>query len=182
MEISEILLILIVVFWVFDGISTLLINKESQRIKKETLEEYENKDLYLTRLFENTDLYCKISRKQILEIMENIIKEHYKDTKPSNSEYLEVVEEIQKIINNQSLGKCLVITETVKSSQKSLMDAITLDISKGVQTNIMDIYHMLYDLILINKNYNNLTYVEIIFVGTVINTLKLNLRDLLYAK
>lgn len=161
-------------------------NLNSKKYKKiieeheKTIEEHEGTELYLKMTFENTDLCCQISRKQILKIMENIIKEHYKQNKPSNSEYLQVIEEIHKIIEKTEVpivGKMAVITQAVNSSQKRLMDAITVDISQGVQENIMDIYHMIYDLILINKDYEHLSYAEIIFLETVTNIVKLNLRN-----
>lgn len=147
---------------------------------EKTTEEHEETELYLQMTLKNTKLCCEISRKQILKIMENIINEHYKQNKPSNSEYLEVIEEIHKIIEKTKVpisDKWAVITHAVNSSQKRLMDAITVDISQGVQENIMDIYHMIYDLILIDKDYEHLSYAEIIFLETVTNIVKLNLRN-----
>lgn len=180
MGIGGILLILILAYlFLNENLNSTEYKKIIEEHEK-AIEEYKDNESYLQRLFESTEVRCEISRKQILKIMENIIKEHYKENKPSNSEYLEVVEEIHKIIetkNDWHSEEWTVITRTVKSSQRRLMTSITVYISRGVQENIMDIYHMLYDLILINKDYEHLTYAEIIFLETVTNIVKLNLRN-----
>lgn len=136
----------------------------------------ENRYIELKKL-KDTDSHFNISRNQILEIMEKLTKKHLEGKKPSNLEYLEVVEEIHRIINKTKkldLYEDTIITKIVSSEEQRYMDLITLHISNGVQENIIDIYRLLYDFIRVN-NYDKLTYVEIIFLGTVINIVRLKL-------
>lgn len=136
----------------------------------------ENRYIELKKL-KDTDSNCNISRNQILRIMEKLTEEHLEGRKPSNLEYLEVVEEIHRIINETKkldLYEDTIITKTVSSEEQRYMDLITLHISNGVEKNILNIYNLLYNFIGVN-NYDKLTYVETIFLGTVINIVRLKL-------
>lgn len=122
-----------------------------------------------------------ISRNQILKLMEKLTKKNMKCKIPSNGEYLEVIEAIYKIINETKkidLYKDTIITKIISAEEQRYMDLIMLHISNGVQKNILEIYNLIYDFISMN-NYVELTYVETIFLGTVINILKSNLRRLI---
>ena len=149
--------------------------KEEEETKKKIMEEHY---LFAKKVLKDTDSNCNISRNQILGIMEKLTQEHLEGRKPRNLEYLKVVEEIYRIINKTKklvLYGDTIITETVSLDEQNYMNRITLYISKGVKENILDIYNLLYELIKFNS-YDKLTYVEIIFLETVINILRLNLN------
>ena len=150
--------------------------KEEEETKKKIMEEHY---LFAKKVLKDTDSNCNISRNQILGIMEKLTEEHLKGRKPSNLEYLEVVEEIYRIISKakkHNFYADTIITETLSLDEQRYIDIITSHISSGVKENILDIYNLLYDLIKFNS-YDKLAYVEIIFLETVINIVRLNLKN-----